>query len=212
MSTPFCPICQSTSFLFTEDRFRKFFRCEFCESIFVPSEYWPDAKAEKARYDEHQNDVNDAGYQLFVRPIIEAITSHFTKHHRGLDYGAGPGPVVTKLLRDLDYSIDLYDPFYYNDKELLNFQYDYLVASEVVEHFHHPLENFKKMKKLLLPGGKIFIFTHLYEDSIPFQNWYYKNDLTHVIFFTNKSMHYLAERLGFSKITIDKRLIILSHS
>lgn len=48
----------------------------------------------------HENDINDPGYRAFVAPVVDRISSDRTPKHFGLDFGAGPGPVIAKLLSD----------------------------------------------------------------------------------------------------------------
>lgn len=43
------------------------------------------------RYQKHNNDIEDDGYQKFVAPITTAIMKDFTQNHKGLDFGAGTG-------------------------------------------------------------------------------------------------------------------------
>ena len=68
---------------------------------------------EKNRYLKHNNDVDDPRYQEFVRPVIQAVITYIKIHQHGLDYGAGTGPVITKLLREKNYFMTAYDPFFY---------------------------------------------------------------------------------------------------
>ncbi|HAH33245.1 MAG TPA: methyltransferase, partial [Flavobacteriaceae bacterium] len=76
---------------------------------------------EKERYLSHQNDVEDSGFQKFVSPIVRAIKANHSPKDKGLDFGAGTGPVVSKLLEDLNYKMALYDPFFHPSKApLLN--------------------------------------------------------------------------------------------
>jgi hypothetical protein len=60
---------------------------------------------------------------------------------------------------------------------------------------------------MLLPEGKIYCMTDLYNPSIEFNNWYYKNDITHVFIYQEKTIHYITERFQFSDLKIDGRLI-----
>jgi hypothetical protein len=41
----------------------------------------------------------------------------FTIEAKGLDFGAGPGPVIATILREQHYKVDLYDPYYWNQPE-----------------------------------------------------------------------------------------------
>jgi len=97
----------------------------------------------------HNNDVNDSGYHKFVSPIVNAVLNDFLPEHKGLDFGAGTGPVISKLLTDRNYQIKQYDPYFFNLPELLQKKYDYIVCCEVIEHFYDPDKEFQLLKSLL---------------------------------------------------------------
>ena len=80
--------------------------------IFVDATLLPTAQDEISRYEIHNNDVEDKGYQKFVLPITKAILHNYKPNHTGLDFGAGTGPVISKVLQDHHYNIKLYDPFF----------------------------------------------------------------------------------------------------
>ena len=50
--------------------------------------------------------------------------------------------------------------------------------------------------------------TDVFNQSINFENWYYKNDETHVIFYTKNTFDWIKNELGFSKVSVLNRLII----
>jgi SAM-dependent methyltransferase len=127
----------------------------------------------------------------------------------GLDYGAGTGPVITKMLREKGYQIETYDPFFNPRKEALKKTYDYIVCCEVIEHFHNPVEEFEGLKNILKNGGTLYCMTQLYDSSIHFKTWNYKDDETHVIIYHRKGMEYIQKRFGFSSLEINNRLILL---
>ena len=163
---------------------------------------------EKARYLTHNNDVNDPRYQKFVRPVIRAVTSHTQSHHHGLDYGAGTGPVITKLLREKGYSMTTYDPMFIPNPEALSTTYDFIVCCEVAEHFHDPQLEFARFHQLLKPGGLLVIKTELLTPDIDFPTWYYINDPTHTLFYSPEGMHRILIQHGFQSLDISPRLVI----
>jgi len=162
---------------------------------------------EKNRYQEHNNDVNDVRYQNFVKPIINAVTTDYRKSDYGLDFGCGTGPVITKLLQDVNYNITTFDPFFNNNPEVLKTTYNFITCCEVIEHFHNPLKEFRLLKSLLKPSGKLYCMTELYNDIINFEQWYYKNDDTHVIFYHFKTFAWIKEKLNFSRVRNSGRLV-----
>lgn len=209
MSNP-CPLCKSESTIFFERKERLYHQCNTCFGIFVDKSLLPDPNDEKMRYEEHNNDVEDKGYQNFVSPITNSIISDFKPQHIGLDFGAGTGPVAAKILSENKYNVKLYDPFFHYQPKLLKCTYDYIICSEVMEHFHNPKKEFILLKSLLKPNGKLYCFTHIYDPNIKFDNWYYKNDLTHVFFYHLNSLKFIKENFGFTEMHINKKLIIFS--
>lgn len=204
-----CLLCGNPGKLFFEDTHRVFYKCEVCEGIFVPSDLLPNEQTEIERYRSHNNDVEDLRYQNFVSPIVNAVMKDFEPGKcRGLDFGAGTAPVITKLLRDKDFEVSPYDPFFHDKPELLETQYDFIICCEVMEHFHNPLEEFQRLRSLLYPGGKIYCMTHLFSEDIYFDTWYYKNDPTHVLIYQTKTLQYIKNYVGFSAVRSRKRLII----
>jgi SAM-dependent methyltransferase len=202
-----CPLCSSESTIFFQRKERLYHQCSNCSGIFVDKALLPEPTKEKQRYKEHNNDVENEGYQKFVSPITSAILKSFSENHIGLDFGAGTGPVIAKILNDNNYNIKLYDPFFHNIPELLNEKYNYIACCEVMEHFHNPFKEFKLLKRLLKPNGKLFCLTHIYHVGIPFANWYYKNDPTHVFIYQKETLAWIKKEFGFSKMEIEGNFI-----
>ncbi|EKJ86267.1 class I SAM-dependent methyltransferase [Leptospira meyeri] len=175
----------------------------------MDSKFWPNQEEEKTRYLEHNNDINDIRYQNFLRPVVEKVLGNQKSTDQALDYGAGPGPVVQFLLEQKGYKIKLYDPFFHNDPENLKQSYDYIILTEVVEHFHSPKKEFQILYNLLNTNGCLYILTHPYDDSIHFEKWYYKNDQTHTFFYTKKAFEWILNHYGFKNLDIQNRIIIL---
>jgi 2-polyprenyl-3-methyl-5-hydroxy-6-metoxy-1,4-benzoquinol methylase len=206
-----CPLCDSDKELFFRGKQGTYYQCQHCRGVFVASEHHPEYEEELARYREHNNDVNDIRYQKFVEPIVQAVTKYFGPGHKGLDFGAGTGPVISALLHKKAYQIELYDPFFHNHPELLNRKYDYIVCCEVMEHFHKPAKEFELLANLLNAGGKLFCMTNIFEPGIDFGKWYYKNDKTHVFFYPQETLEYIRENNNFSTLEISNNLIIFSR-
>ncbi len=187
-----------------------YYQCCNCRSVYKDPGVFLSPEAEKERYLLHQNDVGDIHYQKFVSPIIEGVLKHFNSTSTGLDFGAGTGPVITKLLLEKDYDINVYDPFFHPDRSVLNNEYDFIACCEVIEHFHDPLKEFKLLYKLLKPGGKLFCMTELLPEPENFEGWYYKKDPTHVIFYSEENLYWIKRNCSFSKVSIEGRLVVFS--
>lgn len=203
-----CPLCFNSQSQ-PIDRASQFLSCNACSIFFRDTAYFLSSEKERQRYLLHNNDPSDPRYQQFVMPIVEAICKEVTKGSTGLDFGAGTGPVIAQLLEDDGYRMVLWDPFFHPDKKVLDGMYDFIVCCEVIEHFHEPMNEFKLMLKMLKPGGSIYCMTELVPHPSQFEFWYYKDDPTHVVFYSEKSLHWIKETLGFSELIVNNRLITL---
>jgi len=206
-----CPLCQNPAEVFYHFKERLYYQCVNCKGIFVDLTLLPNIEQERARYQEHNNDVNDLNYQQFVSPITKAIQRDFTSRHKGLDFGAGTGPVISKVLADNRFTIKKYDPLFHNNAKLLDGKYDYIACCEVIEHFHNPKNEFHRLKNLLQKKGKLYCMTDLYNSSVDFHLWYYKNDPTHVFIYQQKTLKWIQQEFGFSNIDFKGRLVTFSN-
>ena len=136
----------------------------------MDKQHLPDRESEIALYLTHENDIDDRRYQQFVSPITEAILSQIPTDKIGLDFGAGPEPVISEILTEKGYQTKLYDPVFHRDKSVLAQQYDFIICCEVMEHFHQPAVEFARLKSLLKSGGKLFCMTQLFDETIDFAN------------------------------------------
>jgi len=201
-----CPLCQT---LLTHQIDTHYYTCETCFALVKDKAYYFSATKEKEHYEFHNNDVNDTGYQKFTSPITNAILSRFRPETLGLDFGCGKGPVITKQLVDKGYKVNLYDPYFYPDLSYKNHRYDYIFSCEVFEHFYHPHQEIMQLKCLLKPKGVLLVMTHLYENQVPFESWYYRKDETHVFIYTRKTVEYIAEKYNFTILQLSERFFVL---
>jgi 2-polyprenyl-3-methyl-5-hydroxy-6-metoxy-1,4-benzoquinol methylase len=207
-----CSLCHSKAIWFCEF-FREpidFYKCQNCKSIFKDKTSYPDFEFEKQRYLTHNNNVEDRDYQAFVSPITDAVVEYYSNDKTGLDYGCGTGPVAAHVLKLKGYNIVLYDPFFYPDNNYHELSYDFIICCEVMEHFHKPDQDFKQLRSLLKNDGRLFCKTSLISDHISvqeFKDWHYKNDPTHVFFYSPSALEYIKTSLGFHSLDFDKKLI-----
>ena len=208
-----CPLCHHIADYFCSDHNedQKYYRCINCYSVFLDSSYYVDQHSEKSRYETHNNDVEDLRYREFVMPITDAIQDQFLEQAKGLDYGCGTGPVASVVLKHKGYeNISLYDPYFYPDTSCLKELYDFIICCEVMEHFHDPKQEFLRLKSLLKPKGKLYCKTSLIENDISiegFKDWWYKDDPTHVFFYSEKTLEFIANHFNFGHLTLEPKLI-----
>lgn len=206
-----CPLCQHTQIApFFEDTNRIYLRCSFCELVFVPKPYWLSLAEEKAVYDLHQNDLRDPGYRKFLSRLTKPLSKHLPANSLGLDFGCGPGPALAAMLTEAGYRVELYDPFYQHRPEVFSKSYDFICATEVVEHLRTPEQEFSTLFSLLKPGGWLGIMTKLVLDQESFSQWHYIRDPTHICFYGRRTCSYLAQRFS-AELEIVGNDVILLH-
>jgi len=165
-------------------------------------------EAERAEYDKHQNSPNDAGYRKFLSRLFIPLNTRLSPGSHGLDFGSGPGPTLSLMFEEAGHRMSLFDPFYAPKKNTLNRQYDFITASEVVEHLHDPKTELALLWAILKPGGWLGIMTKLVLDRASFSNWHYKNDPTHVCFYSIKTMEWLAGQWQVKLLPIGKDVLL----
>lgn len=190
-----CPLCSSvkTSFYF-EDQNRSYLQCTRCHLVFVPKEQRLDGASEKAHYDHHENDTDDIGYRTFLSRLATPLIGRLPAKSYGLDFGCGAGPALAHMLREAGHCVALYDIYYQPDMAVLDKPYDFITATEVIEHLYQPAKIWAQWLEMLKAGGCLAIMTKLVINHEAFANWHYKFDPTHVCFFSQATFIYLAER------------------
>jgi hypothetical protein len=191
-----CKLCGSDVLPWVETAKQRYFRCPHCE--LVRKETFPAAEHEKARYEEHNNDPLEARYRNHVLSLLESDLLPYAEESAALlDYGCGPSAAVAVILADIrpDMLCDSYDPYFFPSEP--DGEYDLIYCNEVVEHMFEPGRNFRRMAALMPAGGNIVLGTHIYPaDENEFRSWWYTRDLSHVHFFSRKSMEIAAEHIG----------------
>lgn len=196
--------------MFHSEPRHRFFSCLTCQGLFRDPEQFPDRQDEKQRYLFHRNSLEDLGYRTFAEPLLKAVRSGFEKHALGMDYGCGHTPVISEILEQEGFEIDVYDPIFYPEKVFEGKSYDYITCCEVIEHFHHPEQEFDLLQELLRQGGKLICMTAIYSDNMDFGAWYYKNDPTHVFIYRRETLEHIRSEFGFCSLHVQDRLIQFS--
>jgi hypothetical protein len=190
-----CPLCNATaSQPFFADARRAYLRCRVCALVFVPSEFHLSAAQERAEYDKHENEVEDPGYRKFLSRLFIPLNQTLNEASQGLDFGCGPGPALAAMFREAGHTVALYDPFYAPDSSVLNASYDFISATEVVEHLSLPGQELSRLWQILEAGGTLGVMTKLVIDQEAFSRWHYKSDPTHVCFFSRETWRWWAQK------------------
>jgi cyclopropane fatty-acyl-phospholipid synthase-like methyltransferase len=195
-----CVLCASDAVLFFTDKKsnKKYFHCKQCDIRFLDPQMHLQMDAEFDRYRAHENSIAHEGYRKFVAPLYELIKSKLLPKSSALDFGCGNASTLAHLLQQDGHAISLYDPFFYPDTEVLEQQYDLVYAVEVIEHFFEPSQEFAHLKELLKPGAALAVMTFFYSSDIDFESWVYRNDPTHVCFYSEQTMQWIKRRYQFS--------------
>lgn len=174
-----------------------YWRCDRCSATFMAPDQRPSPERERAEYELHCNDAADPGYRAFLSRVVRPLLERLPGPCRGLDYGCGPGPVLATLVQAAGHTVALYDPFFHPDPEVLARRYDFIACTEVAEHFHHPAEEFRRLDGMLAPGGWLALMTRFQTDDARFANWHYRRDPTHVVFYRDDTVRFIAAALGW---------------
>jgi len=204
-----CPLCQSLEISpFYQDK-RDYYQCTDCTLVFVPEHQILSPEDEKAMYDRHNNSPDDPGYRHFLSRLFTPVAERLSPHSYGLDFGSGPGPTLSLMFEEAGHSMTLYDKFYAPEQQALEKTYDFISSSEVVEHLHQPGVELERLWACLKPGGLLGIMTKRVLDKEAFIHWHYKNDPTHICFFSIESFHWLANHLGAELIISGNDVVLL---
>ncbi|WP_407331875.1 class I SAM-dependent methyltransferase [Enterovibrio sp. 27052020O] len=206
-----CPLCQSTHTAdFEQDKRRRYFRCDACSLVFADPACRLSPKEEKAQYDLHDNAVEDEGYRRFLLRLADPLLVKLgSAPLDGLDFGCGPGPALAAMLEESGHRMALYDPYFVPDPSVLNTSYDFVTCTEAIEHFYMPHKEWGQLLSLVKPGGWLAIMTKLVIDADAFKCWHYKNDPTHVSFFSRETFCFLADRDGLDVDFVGNDVILL---
>lgn len=171
-----------------------YYQCQSCRLIFAPPKDRPSREDEFARYETHENDPEDEGYRNFLGQLFHPLNKRLTPGSKGLDFGSGPGPTLHLMLEEVGHEMRIYDSFYKDDPSVFEEHYDFITATEVVEHLFHPGQELNRLWGCLRPGGYLGIMTKIAKDDVGFfADWHYRLDLTHVTFFTKETFQWLAD-------------------
>jgi hypothetical protein len=189
---------------------RDYFQCQCCQLVFLDPGLRLSARQERAEYDLHENSADDKGYRQFLSRLQQPLQERIKPLAKGLDFGCGPGPVLSQMLSEDGYALSVYDIFYHDDPCVLTERYDFVTATEVVEHLFDAGKVLDQLWSLLNDQGVLALMTKLVIDQKAFSSWHYKNDPTHVCFFSRPTFTWLAEKWGAQVEYIGQDVIILT--
>jgi hypothetical protein len=192
-----CPLCSSAGpfQVLTSAIHIPYYLCDTCALIFMDWAFLPAPETEKEHYQTHENGPQYAGYVAFLNQAIAPTLPYLETGMRGLDYGCGPGPTIQPILKSEGIDCENYDPFFYPVEPKGCF--DFIFATEVIEHFFSPGQELNRIRGLLKPGGILTIMTETWDDPANFSDWYYAKDFTHVSFYHADTIDFICDVFGF---------------
>ena len=197
-----CPLCASKDAALLHkggkaSGFRDFLHCGECDLVFVPRAQQLDEAGQKARYLEHNNDVDDPAYREFLGRLYFVLKPHLKHGSLGLDYGAGPGPALQRMMLEDGFEARIYDIYFHPDVSVLADTYDFITCTETAEHFADPMGEFVRLDGLLARGGWMGMMTEMLKIWDDFESWHYHRDPTHINFYSHATMLWIAARFGW---------------
>ncbi len=199
-----CPLCGAIGEIFHQH----YQHCQKCDLIAAHPNQHLSTVEEKAQYDLHQNSPDDLAYREFLNQLCLPLMNLKPAPARLLDFGSGPGPTLSLMMEEQGYLASNYDVFYAPDKEVLKNRYDIVTMTEVLEHLSQPLVEVKKLVKQLTKGGLLGVMTALHSGRETFPDWHYKNDPTHICFYSRQSIEWLVKKLGLRLELVTSRVMI----
>ena len=193
-----CPLCGTAVAPAIVVGRTRYAQCPECDLISLDPSLRPLPLDEVLRYTSHHNDADNEGYRSFLARLANPVRSRLSVGTEGLDFGCGPSPVLAGMLTETGCPTVGYDPVFEPRAERLLRQYDFIVCSEVVEHFHHPASAFTLLGGLAVAGGLLGIMTRFHQPGVPFATWWYRRDSTHVCFYSEATMRWIAAHHGWS--------------
>lgn len=175
------------------DNIRDYFCCKNCSLIFVPPAQRISRDEEFSRYELHENDPSDPRYRKFLSKMFNPMIQRIESESAGLDFGSGPGPTLSVMFEEHGHKMNIYDSFYQNDPSVFEQKYDFITATEVIEHLFDPLFELDRLWSCLKTNGYFGIMTKRPPDKSKFKQWHYKNDDTHIAFYSKDTFRWLGE-------------------
>ena len=179
--------------------------CSICGIIQLDPTHFLSSAEEQERYLRHNNTPENRGYITYLTNFIDtAVIPYVKPEGEILDFGSGPVPVLSDILTSRGFSTQSYDPFFNDITDWETGSFNAIVAVEVFEHLHHPAKVFPRIQKALKPEGNLILRTLLHEENYKsFMKWWYREDKTHVTFYSEKTIKYICRRWDFVLIQIE---------
>jgi len=206
-SHEWCPLCGESRRKLVCARARKLYECGGCRLVYAERSELLSREEQRERYLLHENGIDNQGYCEFLHRVIEASRPYITRGAKGLDYGCGPVPTLSALASREGIEMSDYDPIFLDNT--LAPPYGVVFSTECFEHFEEPGPEIEKVMALLGAGGILAIMTELWNESTDFDRWYYASDPTHVSFYSEDTIEYIARRYRLERLAGDGKRVFV---
>lgn len=199
MNCQLCHTPNAASLKVTKKPEHNYFHCAECDLIFMEPTERLAPQFEKARYDQHENE-DQAGHRAFLRPLVNEVENFVQAEKlnlsevRLLDFGSGPSAALGRMFQEKNFNVTNYDLYYHPDQDALKRPYNIVTSTEVWEHLYSPREDIERMVRLTKKGGLLAVMTSGHKGGGVFADWYYRRDETHVAFYSEKTMNWIARK------------------
>lgn len=173
-------------------------------------------------FDETKSEKSPA----VLRTVITSTSHYLTPNSSILDIGCASGKLLEEL-RDLGYrdltGIDISE-YAVSQTRAKGFQkvvvanlqestdlpgdhYDVVFMLDVIEHFTRPYDALREVLRLMKPGGVLIVTTPNANSILKYllrERWAL-SDKTHVFYFTQFTISYLLQKVGFAVLSIQTR-------
>ncbi len=204
-----CTLCESdTVNLHFKDKDRDYYICSNCGFLFVPKVFHLESLEEKDRYGLHENNPNDPHYREFLERLLTPLLNFIDPSMEGVDFGCGPGPTTSIILKEKGLACLDYDPYFKNDKTIFERTFDFVTCTEVVEHFNNPKTSWETMLSLLAQKSYLAVMTSFFSKELNLKGWHYKNDPTHISFYQEQTMQWIAGSYNLKIVHLERNIVI----
>lgn len=182
--------------------------CSNCQLISLDPQNLISLQEEKERYLEHDNTLENEGYvKMFKEFISRAVNPLVKVRGKALDYGCGPEPVLGELLHREGFSVEVFDPFFFPQKELEKGSFDLITCTEVLEHISDAGDLWERVLSLLRPEGVFALMTHFHPGWEDFPGWWYHRDPTHITFYNQRTLEWINENMPLELLYQDSHKV-----